>query len=119
MHGNATNTDEYLKDLPEWQRENLTLFRELIHKVSPDITEVIKWGVPVFMQGKKMAFAMSSFKAHTKFNFISNGALLGDPDNLFNNGLESKKSRGIDLHEGQTISIVAFEDLIMQSLEKL
>ena len=66
-----------------------------------------------------MAFAMSSFKAHTKYNFISNGALLDDPDNLLNNGLESKKSRGIDLHEGQTIGIVALEDLIMQSLEKL
>jgi hypothetical protein len=119
MRGNATNTDEYLKDLSEWQRANLSLFRELIHKVSPNITEEIKWGVPVFMDGKKMAFAMSSFKAHTKYNFIANGALLTDPKNLFNNGLESKKSRGIDLQEDQTVDKAALEDLIKQALEKL
>lgn len=119
MHGSVANTDEYLQSLPEWQQANLTLFRELIHKVSPGITEDIKWGVPVFMLGKKMAFAMSSFKAHTKYNFISNGALLTDTKGLFNNGLESKKSRSIDLQEGQTIDGAALEDLIKQALEAL
>lgn len=119
MHGNAANTDEYLENLLDWQRKNLTLFRELIHKINPDITEEMKWGVPVFLQGKKLAFAMSSFKAHTKYNFITNGALLSDPHKLFNNGLDSKKSRGIDLIENQGIDKVALEDLIKQALETL
>jgi hypothetical protein len=119
MHGNAANTDEYLQALPEWQRANLALFRDLIHKASPDITEEIKWGVPVFMLGKKMAFATSSFKAHTKYNFISNGAMLSDSKGLFNNGLESKKSRGIDLQEDQTVDKAALEDLIKQAIIKL
>jgi len=119
MHGSATNTDEYLKGIPEWQRGNLTLFRKLIHKVSPDITEEIKWGVPVFMQDKKLVFAMSSFKAHTKYNFITNGALLADPHKLFNNGFDSKKSRGIDLLEGQSIDKFALEDLVKQSLKTI
>lgn len=119
MHGNATNTDEYLQGLPDWQQTNLTLFRELVHKVSPDITEEIKWGVPVFILGKKIAFAMSSFKAHTKYNFIANGALLTDSKNLFNNGMESKKSRSIDLQEGQTIDKNGLEDLIKQAINSL
>ena len=119
MHGNATNTEEYLKDLPDWQRANLELFRQIIHKLSASVSEEIKWGVPVFVEGKKMVFAMSSFKAHTKYNFIANGALLNDPNNLFNNGLESKKSRGIDLQEDQTVDKNALEELIKQALEKL
>jgi hypothetical protein len=119
MNGNTKNTDEYLKSLPEWQRANLTVFRELVHRISPEISEEIKWGVPVFMLGKKMAFAMSSFKAHTKYNFISNGALLTDSKGIFNNGLESKKSRGIDLQEGQTVDKVALEDLIKQAIDTL
>lgn len=119
MNGNATNTDEYLQTVPDWQRKNLEVFRKLVHKVSPDITEEIKWGVPVFMLGKKMMFAMASFKAHTKYNFIQNGALLDDPKGLFNNGLESKKSRAIDLHEGESIDTKALEGLITQSFQKV
>lgn len=119
MNGNATNTDEYLANLPEWQQSNLKLFRELIHKVSPDIAEEIKWGVPVFVLDKKIVFAMSSFKAHTKYNFILNGALLDDTHNLFNNGLESKKSRSIDLQADQTIDSAALEELIKQAIDTL
>ncbi|MEI7674632.1 MAG: hypothetical protein WCI60_02755, partial [bacterium] len=60
----------------------------------------------------KMLFAMSSFKAHTKYNFIQNGALLNDNDKLFNNGFESKKARGIDLREKEKINEVKLEELI-------
>ena len=119
MHGNSANTEEYLKTLPPWQRENLSQFRRLIHKVQPDITEEIKWGVPVFLLDGKMVFAMSSFKAHTKYNFILNGALLDDNHKLFNNGFDSKKSRGIDLKEGETIDQDALEDLIQHSIDTL
>ncbi len=108
----STKVDEYLKLIPEWQSNNLKLFRKLVHKVYPDITEDIKWGVPVFLVNNKMLFAMSSFKAHTKYNFIQNGALLNDKDKLFNNGFESKKSRGIDLREKEQINEVKLEALI-------
>jgi hypothetical protein len=105
MTSSATNTDDYLNSLPDWQKANLVLFRDIIHDLYPNITEEIKWGVPTFIQDGVILFAMSSFKKHTKFNFIHNGALLSDDDNLFNNGLESKKSRGIDLREGETIDV--------------
>lgn len=116
MNGSAKSVDAYLADLPDWQRKNLELFRKLVHKVQPDIDEEIKWGVPVFVVGGKMVHAMSSFKAHTKYNFIANGASLSDPAGLFNNGLESKKSRSIDLRENETIDEVPLENLIRQAL---
>lgn len=119
MQSSAKNTDEFLASLPAWQKENLVLFRKLVHEVVPEITEEIKWGVPVFMVNGKMLFAMSNFKAHTKFNFIANGALLEDPDKLFNNGFDSKKSRGIDMHEGDTINTAHLKALITQAAEKL
>ena len=72
MKNSAANTDEYLLLLPTWQQQNLILFRSIIHEVFPDITEVIKWGVPTFLQDGTMLFAMSAFKNHTKFNFIHN-----------------------------------------------
>jgi hypothetical protein len=112
MQNNSSNVDEYLKKLPKWQSSNLKLFRKLVHKSYPNITEEMKWGVPVFSLDKKMLFAMSSFKAHTKYNFIQNGALLADNDKLFNNGFDSKKSRGIDLREDETIDEIKLEALI-------
>lgn len=116
MNNDAKTVDEYLQSVPAWQGKNLVLFRKLVHDVVPTIEEAIKWGVPVFMINGKMIFAMSGFKAHTKYNFILNGALLDDSDKLFNNGLESKKSRGIDLHENEEVDAKKLEALITQAV---
>ena len=116
MQASTENVDSYLEKLQSWKKLNLQLFRESVHKVVPNIEEEIKWGVPVFLINNKMIFAMSSFKEHTKYNFIMNGALLKDSDSLFNNGLESKKSRGIDLREKEKIDIKELENLIEQSV---
>jgi hypothetical protein len=109
--------DRYIASLPEWQQANLTSFSQLVHETVPDIQEEFKWNVPVFMLGGKMIFAMSAFKAHTKYNFIGNGAQLADPDKLFNNGFDSKKSRAIDLHEGESVGEQALRSLIKASAE--
>lgn len=112
MQGSAKNVDEYLADLPEWQRDNLRLFRALIHEADSEIKEEIKWKVPAFVKDKKVLFTMASFKAHTKYNFILNGAFLDDKYKLFNNGLESNKSRSIDLAENDYIDRAKLKDLI-------
>ncbi|MDB5165853.1 MAG: hypothetical protein JWM00_743 [Candidatus Saccharibacteria bacterium] len=113
-----TKIDEYLDSLPEWQKNNLVRFRQAIHYTVPEIQEDWKWNVPVFLVEGKVFFAMSAFKAHTKYNFILNGALIDDPHKLFNNGLDSKKSRGIDLHEGETIDEQNLKKLIQASVDK-
>lgn len=110
--------DNYIGRLPVWQQKNLKQFRQLIHKISSNVQEDIKWGVPVFIVSGKTVFAMSAFKEHTKYNFILNGALIAD-QKLFNNGLESKKSRGIDLRDGETVNPAELEQAIKQALNKL
>jgi hypothetical protein len=109
--------DDYLAKLPEWQRNNLVTFRKLVHEVVPDIEEDWKWNVPFFMLNGKMMFAMSAFKAHTKCNFILNGALIDDKDKLFNNGRDSKQSRSIDLRENETIDEAKLKNLIKKSVD--
>ena len=115
MQSSATTTDEYIQHLHDWQKANLVLFRKIIHDTYPDVTEEIKWGVPTFVRNRIILFAMSSFKEHTKFNFIHNGALLSDADNLFNNGLESKKSRAIDLRKDETVDKDKLAKLVQQA----
>ena len=109
--------DLYLSKLPDWQQNHLALFRKLVHEVAPDIQEDWKWNVPFFMLNGKMMFAMASFKAHTKYNFIFNGALIDDKDSLFNNGRDSKQSRSIDLREGETIDETKLKNLIQKSVD--
>lgn len=108
--------DDYLASLPTWQKANLELFRQLIREAEPSIVEDWKWNVPVFLLNGKMYFAMSAFKEHTKFNFMLNGAFIEDTKKLFNNGLDSKKSRGIDLREGETINKTDLKRLIVASI---
>jgi hypothetical protein len=118
MNSTAKNTEEYLATLPEWQAQLLKIFRDQIHQSSGEITEEIKWGVPAFIFKSKVIFTMAAFKNHIKYNFIMNGAALDDPHKLFNNGLESAKSRSIDLAEGQTIKPENLRELITHALAK-
>ena len=119
MKNNVKNTEEYLSALPDWQKKNLEIFRQAIHAAIPNIKEEIKWGVPVFICNAKMLYAMSSFKAHTKYNFIHNGALIDDPARLFNNGFDSKKSRAIDLRQGEKVDSKELKKLIERAYQNM
>jgi len=109
--------NEYLNLLPLWQKHNLELFRAAVHEVVPGVVEDWKWNVPVFMVNGKMYFAMSAFKAHTKYDFMHNASQLADPDHLFNNGLDAKVTRGIDLREGETIDVAKLKQLIAAAIK--
>lgn len=115
---NATDKiDMFLSDnnIETWQHDNLIMFRKLIHEVVPIVEEDLKWGVPVFLVNGKLLCAMSTFKAHTKFNFFQ-GASLADKHHLFNSGLDSKDHRSINLAEGETIQEAELKDLIHEAV---
>lgn len=88
----------------------------MVHEVAPAVTEDFKWNVPVFLINGKAIFAMAAFKSHTKYNFMANGALTDDSKKLFNNGFESKKSRSVDLQNGQKINKEDLKSLIEMSV---
>jgi hypothetical protein len=98
----SARIDAFIAAAPQWQRQNLTRFREAVHRVAPTAEEGWKWDVPVFLVNGQLVCAMSGFAKHTKYNFFD-GAALPDPDHLFNSGLDSKKSRSINLAEGDAL----------------
>ena len=106
--------DDFIAALPEWQRENMARFRRAVHGVAPDVEEQWKWDVPVFAVKARLVCAMSAFAKHTKYNFFD-GAALADPDHLFNSGLESKKSRSINLAEGDSLDSGALDRLLTEA----
>jgi hypothetical protein len=106
--------DAYIAELPEWQRENIRRFRAAIHRAAPDVDEGWKWDVPVFLVKGRVVWSVAAFKAHTKYNFFE-GAALADPDHLFNSGLDSKKSRSINLAEGESVDVAQLDHLVVEA----
>src|SRR5262245_61343010 len=98
--------DQYVAGLPDWRGKQLAKLREWIRAADPKLVESWKWGTPVWTRGGNVV-ACGAFKDHVKVNFFE-GAALADPKRLFNAGLEAKRTRAIDLHEGESLDRAAF-----------
>lgn len=57
---------EYINAAPKEAKEKLRELRAILKKVTPNATETLKWGSPVFEE-KRILFAYSAFKSHLNF----------------------------------------------------
>jgi hypothetical protein len=102
--------DRYVAGFDDWRGQQLAKLREWIRAADPELEESWKWGTPVFTRGGNV-LALGAFKEHVKVNFFE-GAALPDPKKLFNAGLDAQRSRGIDLHEGESLDRAALTALV-------
>jgi len=59
--------DEYIEASPEEAQEKLREIRALLKKVAPKAEEALKWGSPVFAEGR-ILFSYSAHKSHLNFS---------------------------------------------------
>jgi len=102
--------DHYIADHDGWRGERLAALRGLINAAGPDLREDWKWGSPVWRL-KSNVVSIGGFKEHVKLNFFK-GAELDDPKGLFNNGLDSKTTRSIDLRQDDVPDETAIQELV-------
>jgi len=102
--------DKQIAELKDWRGQMIARLRKIIHDAGPELTEEWKWNTAVWSQNG-LVVAVGAFKGNVKMNFFQ-GANLPDPHKLFNAGLEAKKTRAIDFHEGDKINEPALKDLI-------
>ena len=102
--------DTQIAELADWRGQMIARLRTLIHEADPDITEEWKWDTGVWSH-QGLVCAVAIFKKAVKMNFFQ-GALLEDPQKLFNAGLDAKKTRAIDFHEGDAVNETALKELI-------
>jgi len=102
--------DQHIADLTDWRGQVIARLRKLVHEADPGITEEWKWETPVWSH-QGLVCSAGVFKQTVKMNFFQ-GASLEDPHTLFNAGLDAKKTRAIDFHEGDAIDEPALKDLI-------
>jgi hypothetical protein len=62
--------DEYINKQENLQKKICVYLRNLINKTIPGVKEEIKWGVPVFADGK---FYIGPLKNHVNLGFSING----------------------------------------------
>jgi hypothetical protein len=95
--------DGLIAGLTDWRGQMLANLRRIIREADPEIVEEWKWkGAPVSSDHGIVCVA-NAFKDKVKLTFYE-GASLPDPNKLFNNGLEGKKWRTIDLYEGDKVN---------------
>ena len=102
--------DTQIAELTDWRGQMIARLRTLIHETDPNITEEWKWDTAVWSH-KGLVCAVGPFKKAVKMNFFQ-GAFLEDPQKLFNAGLDAKKTRAIDFHEGDAVNETALKELI-------
>ena len=106
--------DQHIAELAGWRGHMMARLRKLILEAAPDITEEWKWDTPVWSH-QGLVCSVGAFKQTVKMNFFQ-GAFLKDPQTLFNAGLEAKKTRAIDFHEGDSVDEAALKALIQSAV---
>ena len=100
-----------------WKGELLANLRQIILNSNKSIFEEVKWRMKTRPEGlavwssNGIVCRLEIFKNDAKLVF-SKGALLADPDHLFNARLESATERAIEFREGDTINKPALERLV-------
>ena len=107
--------DVLIDSLHDWRGRTLTAVRKTILDADPEIIEEWRWmGSPVWSRNGMIAVG-NAHKDKVKLTF-SNGAILPDPDKLFNAGLGGNKWRAIDLFEGDKLNARALKTLVRAAI---
>ena len=107
--------DQLISGLDDWRGQTLAGVRKTILAADPAIIEEWKWmGSPVWSRDGMICVG-NAHKDKVKLTF-SHGASLDDPDKLFNNGLNGKVWRAIDIAETDTINDTALQNLVRAAI---
>ncbi|HKS17727.1 MAG TPA: DUF1801 domain-containing protein [Bradyrhizobium sp.] len=108
--------DQLIAELAGWRGKTLASIRKTILAADREIVEEWKWmGSPVWSRDGMIAVG-NAHKDKVKLTF-TRGALLPDPDKLFNAGLGGKVWRAIDVFEGDKLNERALKNLIRAAID--
>jgi hypothetical protein len=108
--------DKLIAETNDWRGDTLARVRKAFLAADKDIVEEWKWmGSPVWSCDGIIAVG-NAHKKHVKVTF-ANGALIADPDKVFNNGFNGNKWRSIDYFEGDKVAATALKNLVKTAVE--
>ncbi|MBE1160937.1 DUF1801 domain-containing protein [Dyella acidiphila] len=114
MHA-SERIDQLIAGTPDWRGNTFASVRQCMLDADPQMLEEWKWrGSPVWSRDGIIAVG-NVHKEKVKLTFY-NGAVLADPDGLFNAGLDGGKWRAIDFLEGDKVNKTALKKLIRAAI---
>ena len=107
--------DKRIAELADWRGDVLAKLRKIIHDADPEVIEEWKWmGTPTWSHDGIFAL-VNAHKDKVKMTF-AHGALLPDPEKVFNAGLDGNRWRAIDFYEGDKINERGLKNLIHSAI---
>lgn len=88
--------------------------RRLIRKAEPNISEGIKWGMPVY-EKERLVCAIRPGKGYVALQFYTSGTSLRDPDELLEG--TGKKMRHVKIRSKEDIKMKLFTAWIKQAVK--
>jgi hypothetical protein len=108
--------DQLIAGLTDWRGKTLAGIRKSVLEADREIIEEWKWmGSPVWSRDGIIAVA-NAHKDKVKLTFAQ-GAILPDPEKLFNAGLGGSAWRAIDFFEGDKINKRALKNLVLAAVD--
>ncbi len=110
------NLDALIASTPGWKGEMVARLRTAIHAADPEIVETWKWvsanrpGTPCF-EHDGIVCHVNVLKERVRLT-MRDGALLPDPDHLFNANLDGSQRRAIDWYDGDAFEHTAVEAIV-------
>ena len=113
--------DAIINAIGDWRSATLARLRASIKNADPAVVEEVKWkkpsrpmGTPVWSHDGIICIG-EALKSAVRLTFPK-GALIRDPNKLFNTRLDSKSVRAIDVREGDTVDGAALKALIREAV---
>jgi hypothetical protein len=117
----SREVDAIIERVGGWRGETLSRLRSIVMQADSEMIEEVKWkkpsnpaGVPVWSQAGIVCIG-EALKNAVRLTFPK-GALLADPDKLFNTRLESKSVRAIDFGEGEAPHQAGLSSLVVRAV---
>ncbi|MGC3994687.1 MAG: DUF1801 domain-containing protein [Propionicimonas sp.] len=115
--------DAIIAHADDWRGTTLARLREIVLAADPGLTEDVKWrkpsrpeGVPVWSSGGIVCIG-EMLKNAVRLTFPK-GALLADPNSLFNARLSGNTVRAIDVPEGGELREDALTALVLEAIKR-
>jgi hypothetical protein len=105
--------DDYIAQLPGWQREICRQLRDLIHGADEEVTETIKRRVQPYFVLEGNICALLATKDHVNL-FLYDGAIVPDPEGIITSGHDNKTARTVAFWEGDAINGRALSAMLKQ-----
>jgi hypothetical protein len=105
--------DDYINNLPDWQRDICHRLRDLVHAADPGVTETIKRSVQPYFVLEGNICALLAARDHVNL-FLYDGGIVADPEGIITAGHDNKTARTVSFRRGEAINAAALTAMLQQ-----